>query len=111
MSKDNLNWTDGFAPLDDNEIEIASYQDLILDLVRQERIRQTGMWSADFDGENTANDWIAYINQYASRSAIGKWNPGMFEDSMIKVAAIAMAALEVFYINNGDLVSRRHFDG
>ncbi len=76
--------------------------------LHEERERQDGLWGADFDDKNTANDWVSYVNKYAARAAQSKLNPGEFETAMRKIAAIAIAAIETCYRNDG--LPPRHYD-
>lgn len=66
--------------------------------IQQERAYQTQRWGTDNDKLNTPFHWASYISQYATRNLIG--NPAAFPDEdafrvdMIKVAALAVAAVE-----------------
>lgn len=70
----------------------------ILAEVHTEREYQTEKWGTDNDAFNTPFHWNAYINQYASRHLIGtpldETDPVLFRVDMIKVAALAVAAVE-----------------
>lgn len=69
--------------------------------IRQEREYQVGKWGNDADDNlNTPNDFVSYINAFST-----KWFPGgfapyttetvdAFRESMVKVAALAVAAIE-----------------
>jgi hypothetical protein len=73
----------------------------ILNEIDAERDYQIGRWGNNADDElNEPNDFVAYMNAYAT-----KWFPGgfapytpetvdAFRKSMIKTAAIAVAAVE-----------------
>lgn len=73
----------------------------IYEAIRQEREYQVGKWGNDADDTlNTPNDFVSYITKYATT-----WFPGGFEPyttgtvdefrtSMLKVAALAVAAVE-----------------
>lgn len=92
----------------------------IIDEILVERNRQDGqLWGQAFDNRNTPNDWAAYIGQYAGR-AIEIYRAGpskpkyrfdapRFRDSMVKVAALAVAAIETFDRLGGNM-AKRHFD-
>ena len=82
----------------------------ILELIRNERIRQDDLWGDEFDSKNTPNDWVAYVTRYAGLAVTMPWNPEEFEDKMLKVAAIAVAALEQSRKNSGKMPPR-HYDG
>lgn len=76
----------------------------ILNEVAVERAYQNQRWGTAIDDVNTPFHWNAYINQYASRNLIG--NPNSFTDleafrvDMLKVAALAVAAIEAIDRNN-----------
>jgi hypothetical protein len=74
----------------------ASRQD-ILNLILTERQRQYDLPGSEYDSKHTHNDWIAIINQYASRGVTRKHQKidnEEFRDSLIKAAAVILAALE-----------------
>jgi hypothetical protein len=73
-------------------------QSEIYRLVTAERAYQDNKWG-NTDGQNDPYNWGAYIAAYTSRSLIGF--PGdtearreAFKKDMVKVAALAVAALE-----------------
>lgn len=74
----------------------------ILEEIRKERARQTELAFAgdtkSFDRTNSRNDWVAYISAYAGRAAEkvfrNKREGQDFRANMVKVAALAVAALE-----------------
>lgn len=68
-----------------------------LNEVRAEREYQNGKWgTVSDDTKNTPFHWLAWITKYASGFANGTWKPdtNVFRTSMVKVAAIAVAAVE-----------------
>lgn len=71
--------------------------DSILATVRAERLRQFEIPGTEHDVEKSANDWIATIasnlTEAASRSGLNPTSEE-FERSMVKTAAIAVAAIE-----------------
>lgn len=79
-----------------------SKMDEILGEIRTERKRQKELAFAgdtdSFDRTNSRNDWIAYICAYAGRAGekvIRNKREGQdFRSNMVKVAALALAALE-----------------
>lgn len=87
----------------------------ILDLIASEREYQEAKWGVRFDDQNTINDWVAYIANYASNAA---FEPNNAQDvvgrrehqrtQLVKVAALAVAAIETID-RNGEL-ARRHYD-
>ena len=76
-------------------------QEALLPILR-ERERQIDLWDNTFDDTHTQNDWVAFITSYAGN---GMWKmPGdfcdeqypnidAFKDAMVKVGALAVAAL------------------
>lgn len=68
-----------------------------LEKIQQERLRQINLPGSEYDLNHTPNDWSAIVCYYASEaiSRRGKViSKEEFEDSMIKAAATALAALE-----------------
>lgn len=74
------------------------HREHILGEIKQERQRQLTLWSIKDDDSNTRNDWASYICYYASSGAYngkGKIFTNMiYRRSLIKVAAICVAAVE-----------------
>lgn len=75
--------------------------DKIFDEIRKERDYQTEKWGNTADDTlNTPNDFIAYIAHYSTRWFAGGFAPynssdvGRFRTMMVKVAALAVAAIE-----------------
>jgi hypothetical protein len=83
---------------------MADKLDALLDLIRQERDRQRSLPGAEFDVKNSVNDWVAIASHYLSEPAKRKgptshWggvsvSKADYEDSLIKAAAVIVAALE-----------------
>ncbi len=76
--------------------------DQVLDEVKQERERQVALAldgdTPSFDESNSRNDWVGYVTAYAGRAAdkcFRNEREGCdFRESMLKVAALAVAAIE-----------------
>lgn len=74
----------------------------VLDEVHQERKRQQALAHGGdteaFDRGNSRNDWVSYINAYSGRAADkvfrNKRQDEQFRANMVKVAALAVAAIE-----------------
>ncbi|MHA2063141.1 MAG: hypothetical protein ACXABY_02050 [Candidatus Thorarchaeota archaeon] len=81
----------------------------ILEDIRKEREYQVEKWGNDFDDKNTANDWVTYITMYASAGARMDASPEEFRTAMVKVATLAVAALEAIDRNDGK-TAPRHYD-
>ena len=80
---------------------------IILTEIEEERLRQISKGTdGSYDKNNSKNDWIAYINAYTGRAADrvfknAEQNEG-FRENIVKVAALAVAALESYdkgYLN------------
>jgi hypothetical protein len=79
-----------------------TYVEEILDLIKEERsmqiTRSHGGDTPEFDKENTQNDWVAYIAAYAGRAADkvarNDREGQTFDDNIVKVAALCVAALQ-----------------
>ncbi len=62
-----------------------------------------------FDDLNTANDWIAYITRHAGKAVTFPWQPKVFRECLIEVAALCVAAIEKLDERSGNLAPR-HYD-
>lgn len=80
----------------------------LFDEIEEERAYQDQKWGTTFDDQNTANDWVTYINNYATAAAPLKLDVPNFETKMRKVAALAIAAIETSRRNGG--LAPRHYD-
>jgi hypothetical protein len=88
---------------------------LLLERIRHERDRQKTLPGSEFDEKNTVNDWIAiaghYLNEPAKRKSSASFNRGAmptqadYQSSLIKAAAVILAALEHTdqLVSSGDL--------
>lgn len=75
----------------------------IFDGINNERFRQLSLAHGgdtnEFDKQNTQNDWVAYITAYAGRAAENvarNYGEKGFRRNMIKVAALAVAAISAY---------------
>ena len=69
-----------------------------LDRIGAERSRQDGLFGSEWDRSNGPNDWVALMSHYAGEYVKKKNRPpdrADFEASLIKTAAVALAALEM----------------
>lgn len=69
----------------------------VLEEVAKERAYQDSKWGEPFDDKNSPYNWMGYISHYGGRNLCG--NPDdvlqkRFRIDMIKVAALAVAAVE-----------------
>ena len=62
--------------------------------VDDERDRQDSRWGETFDAQNTASDWVATIVHYLGRAVTLPFHSLRYRQSLIKVAALAVAAVE-----------------
>lgn len=87
----------------------------LLERIVAERDRQKTLPGSEYDAKNSVNDWIAiaghYLNEPAKRKSSASYNRGSiptqedYEASLIKAAAVILAALEHAETlkKNGDL--------
>lgn len=69
----------------------------ILAKIEETRVRQFDLPGSEFDAKNSPNDWIAISSHYLNeevRRGVSKPNKDDFEDSLLKAAAVIVAALE-----------------
>ena len=69
----------------------------ILARIEAERVRQFNLPGSEYDTRNTPNDWVAIATHYLGEEVRrGSSLPERenFEDSLIKAAAVILAALE-----------------
>lgn len=73
--------------------------DTIIAKVLNERIAQDQQWGGpDHDDTHTPTDWVAILSRHVGLSAMdaGQIDPAIWRRQMIRVAAVAIAALESF---------------
>ena len=80
----------------------------IFTAISAERNYQDSLWGTTFDDQNSPNDWASYILRYTSRGCDFNLTSQDFKSAMIKVAALAVAAIESVE-RKGELV-KRHYD-
>lgn len=72
-------------------------RDAIMQRILVERERQLDLPGREFDVGNRVNDWVAIAGRYLfeeTRRGVVKPNRDSFEDSLVKAAAVLLAALE-----------------
>ena len=80
----------------------------IFNEINEEMDKAQKKWGGDsFDDKNTQNDWIAYITRYAGNALQLDSNSPVFRESMIKVAGLAIRAVEQF---DKGKIADRHYD-
>jgi hypothetical protein len=62
--------------------------------IEKERAYQEQRWGNGFDTLNTPNDWVTYITKYLGQSVTMPFNAEQFRTQLLKVATLAVAALE-----------------
>lgn len=82
--------------------------DTIVNEIKTERNYQDNKWGTGFDDKNTVNDWMTYINIYGSRATSMGVQAEDQRKAMLKVASLAVAALEAFDRNG--TFANRHYD-
>lgn len=67
----------------------------IYDEIEKERAYQDGKWGVELDKGHDQYHWVAFITQQAAKALQwGSCNRAAFRKAMLKVAAVAVAALE-----------------
>ena len=66
-------------------------------------------WGIEFDARNTLNDWVTYINMYASDAAKIAIPPSEARKKLIKAAGLAISAIENLDFN-GQFAPRHYED-
>ena len=86
------------ASKDDNPQFYAAIKttlDPILLEVRRERFMQDGQWGGPkHDDTHNSHDWLVYIIRYSGRAVLWPWDKELFREQMVKVAALAVAAIQ-----------------
>jgi len=83
-------------------------RDDLLKKIQVERERQFNLPGSEFDIKNTPNDWISIIGHYTNRDVFRSGRKPLkdeFEDSLIKAAAVILAALE----HSENMKTKGHF--
>lgn len=77
----------------------------IINEIETERKYQIAKWGNDMDDRNTPFNWASYITNYATRDLIGdpaNTDEAKFRISMVKVATLAVAAIEAIDRKGGN---------
>jgi predicted RNA-binding Zn ribbon-like protein len=80
----------------------------VLDEIRDERDYQDTRWGTEFDDKNDLDNWVRYIITYAARASNFQAPPSQQRRDLVKVAAIAVAAVQAFDRNGG--FPPRHYE-
>jgi hypothetical protein len=70
---------------------------------------QKAKWGHAFDDRNTPNDWVSFIVNYAVKGCTFRVTVAEFQEAMVDVAAIALAAVEAVE-RRGNTLAKRHYD-
>lgn len=84
------------------------YRKTLYSSIEGERLYQIEEWGHEFDKKNTRNDWVAYCVHYLTKASKMGATEGEFNLGMLKVATLAVAAIENSFINEG--TAPRHYD-
>lgn len=88
---------------------MSAERQAIFQQIDGEREYQDQKWGTEFDDKNTANDWARYIADYTMKATPMKgFSQEVFEKHMMKVATLAVAAIETSRRNGGP--APRHYD-
>lgn len=69
----------------------------VIDEITAERERQREQWGDAFDDDNAPHDWAAFIMHYTAigiTARLGAARGRPFREAMLKVATLAIAAIE-----------------
>lgn len=77
----------------------------VINDILKERAYQASIWGVEFDNKNTATDWFSYIEEYNHKAVIAL-DDKVWRNQMIKVASLAVAAVEAFD-RNGNLPEKQ----
>lgn len=76
--------------------------------VMEETLRARAMWRAEFDNQNTLNDWIAFTNIYLGKASSMGASKEEVVRGLRKAAGLVMNAL---VRAENDMLAPRHYDG
>jgi hypothetical protein len=69
----------------------------ILQEIQDERILQDHAWGgSEHDDTLSPSDWVAIIVKHLGKSVSYPFNPPLFRTQLVRVAAIAVAAIEAY---------------
>jgi hypothetical protein len=101
--------------ISDEECEVLNRQQIYAAL-EKERAYQVGKWGNDADDtKNEPNDWAAFIAHHSTRWFNGGFAPydkatvDAFRVQMLKVATLAVAAIESLDRQRGDTIDSKAF--
>jgi hypothetical protein len=72
-------------------------RDELIERILSERGRQFNLPGSEWDAKNTPNDWVSIASHYLGEEVRrGRQRPtrDLFEDALVKAAAVILAALE-----------------
>lgn len=79
----------------------------IFEEIDAERRAQDKKWGgAEHDDRHGSYDWIAYVTRHTGLAVCRPWDPSVFRKQMLRVAALAVAAIE-WVDRAGDDAKRR----
>ena len=63
--------------------------------IAAERQRQDDKWGGlGHDDTHTSNDWVSFLTKHMGKAITFPWDPQLFRHQMVRVAALAVAAIE-----------------
>jgi hypothetical protein len=78
-----------------NDRHYPSFYGSIYEQIANERIEQDKKWGGSSHDDCHQNwEWIAYITKHAGKAVMWPWNGPTFRCQMVRVAALAVAAIE-----------------
>ena len=92
----------------DERMRRESIREKLYQDIEKELDYARSQWGNEFDSKNTLNDWVAYITMYAGDAAKIKTPPSEAEQKLIKVAGLAISALENLRANGQ--FAPRHYE-
>ena len=65
------------------------------DEIQRERIAQDQKWGGPaHDNKHNSHDWVSYLTKHVGKAVMHPWDKGLFRAQMVRVAAVAIAAIE-----------------
>jgi len=96
-----------------DDVKKAELQIIFDDLIKE--LEYAEKWGEDFDNKNTINDWVTFINMYASDAAKLKYSdpsspsqdPKEIRKKLVKAAGLCFSAIRKLDLGG---FAPRHYD-
>jgi hypothetical protein len=63
--------------------------------IKKERKAQDKKWGGPgHDDRHTSHDWVSYLTKHVGKAVMFPWDKTLFRNQMVRVAAVAVAAIE-----------------